>query len=165
MTEQIFWQLIEEAWQHVAPDLAKRRHELAYSSTEMKEESELGNDFASVIDEDIVEYLTEKLKEVDQVELQAFDKILEQKLYDIDREDIQQFTDGSDDGFLYCRGFIVGMGKDYYDSIYKDPGFAAAYLEAESFCYFSWHLHEELHGEYTESEISRETGSNAKHWS
>jgi hypothetical protein len=33
--------------------------------------------------------------------------VLERTLYDIDRADIQAVTDGSDDGFLYARGFVV----------------------------------------------------------
>ena len=42
-------------------------------------------------------------------ELLQFDRILERKLYDIDRSEIHEYTDGSDDGFLYCRGFGIGI--------------------------------------------------------
>ena len=51
--------------------------------------------------------------------------ILERKLYDIDRADIHERTDGSDDGFLYCRGFIVGMGQRYYEAVRTNPDVAA----------------------------------------
>ncbi len=43
----------------------------------------------------------------------AFDRMLERKLplYNVDRQEIQEVTDGSDDGFLYARGFIVALGE------------------------------------------------------
>jgi hypothetical protein len=83
---------------------------------------------------------------------------------------------------MYARGFIVGMGKTYYDLINKEPAYATIDLEAESFCYFPIRsfmqvnvIEDEITGEemYEEidisgfesldippSNISRETGSN-----
>jgi hypothetical protein len=64
-------------------------------------------------------------------ELTSLDRVLERKLYDIDRTDIQAVTDGSDDGFLYARGFIVAMGRDFYDAVVGDPQVAVLDAECE----------------------------------
>ena len=68
-------------------------------------------------------------------------------LYDIDREDIHERTDGSDDGFLYCRGFIVGMGRAYYEAVLADPDRAVCDAACEEMCYLSWHMHHDKFGE------------------
>ncbi len=44
-------------------------------------------------------------------ELLAFDRILERNQYDIDCAEIHENIDGSDDGFLYARGFIVAAAS------------------------------------------------------
>ncbi|MET8089612.1 hypothetical protein [Micromonospora sp. NPDC005220] len=49
------------------------------------------------------------------------DPVVERKLHDIDREDIHEVTDGSDDGFLYARGFIVALGRAYYEAVRTRP--------------------------------------------
>jgi hypothetical protein len=55
--------------------------------------------------------LTDQCRELPGSELTSLDRVLERKLYDIDRADIQAVIDGSEDGFLYARGFIVAMGS------------------------------------------------------
>jgi hypothetical protein len=57
-------------------------------------------------------------------ELTSLDRVVERKLYDLDREDVHEVTDGSDDGFLYARGFIVAMGKDFYGAVLANPSVA-----------------------------------------
>ena len=57
--------------------------------------------------------LTDQCRELPGGELTSLDRVLERKLYDIDRADVQAVTDGSEDGFLYARGFIVAMGRDF----------------------------------------------------
>lgn len=100
-------------------------------------------------------------------ELTALDRVAERALYDIDRAEIQAITDGSDDGFLYARGFIVAMGRDYYDAVNADPEAATTDAECEEMCYFFAHLHNERFGGFpkTGSGISRETASNPAGWS
>ena len=100
-------------------------------------------------------------------ELTALDRVAERALYDIDRAEIQAITDGSDDGFLYARGFIVAMGRDYYDAVNADPEAATTDAECEKMCYFFAHLHNERFGAFpaTGSGISRETASNPAGWS
>jgi hypothetical protein len=55
--------------------------------------------------------LSGQCRELPGSDLASLDRVLERKLYDIDRADIQAVTDGSDGGFLYARGFIVAMGR------------------------------------------------------
>jgi hypothetical protein len=117
-----------------------------------------------VLEEEVVPDLWEQLDTLSADELLAFDRILEQKLYDIDRADIHERTDGSDDGFLYCRGFIVGMGRAYYAAVWAEPDLAVTDAECEAMCYLSWHLHYDKFGEVPPSGISRETQSNAAGW-
>ncbi|MFB7877523.1 DUF4240 domain-containing protein [Nocardia sp. NPDC056064] len=100
-------------------------------------------------------------------ELMALDRVAERALYDIDRADIQEITDGSDDGFLYARGFIVALGREYYEAVRADPSAAITDAECEEMCYFFAHLHHLRFGTFpdTGSGISRETASNPAGWS
>ena len=82
--------------------------------------------------------MKERLDELPADELLAFDRILERKLYHIDRAEIQEHTDGSDDGFLYARGFIVAAGKDYYEAVDANPAVAMMDMECEEMCYLPW---------------------------
>ncbi len=99
-------------------------------------------------------------------ELTVLDRVLERKLYNIDRADIQQVTDGSDDGFLYCRGFIVAMGRNFYEAVAADPAVAVLDAECEAMCYLFANLHNDRFGVYpdTGSGISRESASNPAGW-
>jgi hypothetical protein len=99
-------------------------------------------------------------------ELASLDRVLERKLYDIDRADIQSLTDGSDDGFLYARGFIVAMGQRFYDAVASNPELAVPNAECEEICYFFAHLYRERLGKFpdTDNRISRESGSNPIGW-
>jgi Protein of unknown function (DUF4240) len=108
--------------------------------------------------------LRKALSKYTKEQLLAFDRTLEHKLYDIDRQDIQEHTDGSDDGFLYARGFIVSMGREYYELVNTDPSKAFPDLEFEEFCYFSKNLYEEKYGPMPTSTISRESTSNKAGW-
>lgn len=91
---------------------------------------------------------------------------VERRLYDIDRADIQAVTGGSDDGFLYARGFVVALGRDFYAAVAEDPKKAVPDAECEKMCYFFAHLHNERYGTFpdTGSKISRESCSNPAGW-
>jgi hypothetical protein len=110
--------------------------------------------------------LTDQCRELPGGELTSLDRVLERKLYDIDRADIQAVTDGSEDGFLYARGFIVAMGRDFYDAVASDPEAAVLGAECEEMCYFFADLYRERFGEFPEtgSGISRESCSNTTGW-
>jgi hypothetical protein len=159
MDENRFWGIIEDAWAAVDVSGAAVRERIAGKLSE-----ERAFELQEVLDSDVVEMLETALDALSAEELLAFDRILERKLYDIDRAEIQERTDGSDDGFLYCRGFIVGMGRAYYDAVNKNPDRAVMDAECERMCYLSWHLYHDKFGEVPKSGISRETGSNATGW-
>jgi hypothetical protein len=159
MDENRFWSMIETAWRTVGGK-ARSRQRLA----EGRLSEEGAYSLQEALEEDVVPALQELLAGLPAEELLAFDRILERKLYDIDRADIQERTDGSDDGFLYCRGFIVGMGRVYYEAVRANSDRAVVDAECEAMCYLSWHLYRERFGEVPPSGISRETGSNAAGW-
>lgn len=159
MDEDRFWALIESAWAE-AGGKAKARQRLAEGKL-----SE-GRAFAlqETLEEEVVPALRGLLDALTAEELLGFDRILERKMYDIDRADVQERTDGSDDGFMYCRGFIVGIGRAYYEAVSADPDRAVMDADCEEMCYLSWHLYREKFGDMPASGISRESCSNRAGW-
>jgi hypothetical protein len=157
--ENRFWSMIEAAW-GAAGGKIKPRQRLA----EGKLPAGRAYALQETLLEDVVPALREQLAGLPADELLAFDRILERRLYDIDRADIHERTDGSDDGFLYCRGFIVGMGKEYYEAVRANPEVAVVDAECEEMCYLSWHLYHDQFGQVPPSGISRETQSNSAGW-
>jgi hypothetical protein len=161
--EDRFWQLIESAWTELDPEPAEIRRHLVNRTPDADEESLYALDAW-------LEKFTERLRaasaDLSAAELTDLDRVLERKLYDIDREDIHEFTDGSDDGFLYARGFIVAVGREFYEAVRADPAKAIMDAECEEMCYFFAHLHNDLFGTYpkTGSTISRESHSNPAGW-
>ncbi len=158
MDENRFWSMIEAAWKAVG-GFVEVRQELAEGSDSEKHAYSLDAPLRSFI-----AALRKQLAALPAEELLAFDRILERKLYDIDRTDIHERTDGSDDGFLYCRGFIVALGRRYYEGVRENPDLAVVDAEFEQMCYISWHLYFERFGEMPPSGIWRETGSNVAGW-
>jgi len=159
MDENRFWAMIEAAWGTVGGKV-KPRQRLADGKLPAGQAYAL----QEVLEDEVVSALRDLLDRLPAAELLAFDRILERRLYDIDRADIHERTDGSDDGFLYCRGFIVGMGRAYYEAVLADPDRAVVDAECEEMCYLSWHLHQEKYGDVPPSGISRETQSNTAGW-
>ena len=158
MDDSRFWSMIETAWQTVGGKL-KMRQKLADRKLSEEKAEELLESL-----EEVIPALREQLGELSAAELLAFDRILEKKLYEIDRAEIQEHTDGSDDGFLYARGFVVAAGKGYYDAVNAKPSVALMDLECEEMCYLSCHIHQEKFGEVPQSGISRESCSNKAGW-
>jgi Protein of unknown function (DUF4240) len=155
--EDQFWLIIEAAWP--ATEQVAMFRQLAFAG-----ELEASDDLYRV-QKQMLANLTDALNRLDATDLLAFDRILERRLYDLDREDIHAYTDGSDDGFLYCRGFIVSIGKAYYDLVSSEPSHALIDLELEEICYLPYGLYEERFGPVPTSGISRETGSKRDGWS
>ncbi len=158
MDEHQFWTMIETAWQVVGGKIKDRQKLAIGRLSEEKAEA-----LAEFLDE-VIEALRGKLKQLSAADLLAFDRILERKLYDIDRAEIQEITDGSDDGFLYARGFIVIAGQDYYEAVNTKPSIAMMDFECSEMCYLSLMLYEEKFGPLPSSGISRESCSNSKGW-
>jgi hypothetical protein len=159
MDNDRFWRLIEEGWE-AAGGKTKSRQKLA----EGKLSEEKAEELVETCDDEVIPALQNLLDQLSAEELLAFDRILERKLYDIDRADVQEHTDGSDDGFLYARGFIVAAGRAYYEAVHAKPSIAMSDLECEQMCYLPQELYEGKFGEAPPSEISRESCSNEAAW-
>lgn len=159
MNEERFWSMIEDAWAS-AGGWNDEREELASGRLSDEQLSELLGGL-----EEVVPALRTSLQGLSQDDLLMFDRLLERKLWDIDRAEIQAFTDGSDDGFLYARGFIVASGRDFYDSVNATPERAVMDAECEDMCYLSYHIYVEKFGEMPRSGITRESASNPAGWS
>jgi hypothetical protein len=158
-----FWALIESAWQRLGPEPDVLRRALLDRDPQ-DEDFEL-----YAVDGWLAAFLrtlTELSAGLSRTELADLDRVLERMLHDIDRVDIHEVTDGSDDGFLYARGFIVALGRDFYEAVRADPAVAVLDADCEEMCYFFAELHAERFGDRpgTDSGISRETGSNQKGW-
>lgn len=158
MDEARFWSMIESAWK-AAGGHTRARQRLAEGKLSEERAEELVD-----ATEEMLPALREELAKLPADELLAFDRILERKLYDIDRAEIQEHTDGSDDGFLYARGFIVAAGKAYYDAVNAQPARALADLECEEMCYLSFHVYQEKYGDVPPSGICRESCCNPAGW-
>jgi hypothetical protein len=161
--EKAFWVAIEEAWGPAGAEANAARHALAARDPD-------GDDpDTGLVDgalDDVVDRLRAHLETLDAEVLVAFDRVLERKLYDIDRQKIQEVTDGSDDGFLYARGFIVALGKGFYEAVDAEPARAICDAECEALCYLSAHVHQKRFGSWPEtgSGISRESCTNPEGW-
>lgn len=168
MNEKIFWELIEESWSTV-PNKKKARMMIAKEKEFPEESTDLGRDLEKAIEEKVFPHLEKILNKLSKRESFSFNRILEKKLYDLDNKEIYNFIGGSDDGFLYHRGFIVGMGKKYYYSILNKPSMATFLLSSENFAYMTRAIHCNLHesghgiGNFNEG-ISRESHSNKEGW-
>ncbi len=160
--ESSFWSLIDLAWEHVSPETQAFRQALL--------RHEAGNVIDAVNEpfREFIHTLSSLTEEMTSDELTSLDRVLERKLYDIDRADIHRVTSGTDDGFLYLRGFIVAMGKDFYNAVNLSPKVAEPYPDAdcEDMCYLFAQLHDDRFGRFpdTDSGICRETGSNITKW-
>jgi hypothetical protein len=158
-----FWMQIEDAWGGTTPEANAQRAALA---TRDPEEDEAD---ASLVDDaldGVLDRLRTAYEALPREELAQMDAFLEHRLYDIDRADIQEVTDGSDDGFLYARGYVVALGKQFYDAVNANPQMAIMDAECEEMCYLPAHIYEERFGSWPKStsKISRESGSNPKGW-
>lgn len=163
MDDTQFWGLIESAWAKVGGH-TKLRNQLASGKLSPDRREDVAGELMETLEE-VIPALEGVLGELTAEELGAFDRILERKLYDIDRADVHEVLDGSDDGFLYARGFVVALGAAYYDAVNADPAVAVGDVECEAMCYISWHLYEDkFEDELPLSEISRETCSNKAGW-
>jgi hypothetical protein len=160
--EERFWALLEAAWAPLGAEPNRARRALsARRPGEAAEIEGLEDALRQMLDN-----VAAGCRGFSAEELTDLDRVLERKLYDLDREELQAVTDGSDDGFLYARGFVVAMGRAFYDAVSAEPGLAVVDAECEDMCYFFAHLHQERFGAFpaTGSGISRESCSNVSGW-
>jgi hypothetical protein len=161
--EARFWTLIELAWARLNDDAQVARRTVTMRDPE---DEDVNVYAADPFLENLLVNLAHACADMSGEELIDLDRVLERKLFDIDRADIQAVTDGSDDGFLYCRGFIVALGRDFYEAVKANPAMAVLDGECEGMCYLFARLYDERYGGYpdTGSGISRESVSNADGW-
>jgi hypothetical protein len=151
--------LIESAWQPVGDAGEFRRH-LAGRKLTWEESLPLRVPIRA-----FVKALREVLERLSSEELLAFERILERKLYDLDRAEVHHYIGGSNDGFLYQRGFIVAAGRAYYEAVHANPALAVRdLLECEDMCFVAEHMYREKFGEVPESGISKGSCSNEAAW-
>jgi len=160
MTLQNFWDIIERSWQD-SPQLNEQHLKAMRSNDE-----ELLDELSMELEGEILENYNRRLLQLEKEEFTSFIHHLEERMYHIDREDIHEYTDGSDDGFVYCRCFIVGMGREYYEMVDNDPSKATMDVEAELFGFSAYGVYEEKFGEEFEryTHHSMETCSNRSMW-
>jgi Protein of unknown function (DUF4240) len=166
--EEGLWGLVEAAWAPLGADVDQARQALTRRAPGPGED--LHDKPLAVVEAALKGFLSNlgSISEgLSADELTGLDRVVESKLYDIDRADIQAVTGGSDDGFLYARGFIVALGRDFYTAVAEDPKKAVLDAECERMCYFFAHLHRERYGTFpsTGSGVSRESFSNPAGWS
>ena len=162
MTEIEFWNFIEDAWDS-APELKVKRLK------PLKEygwvPNQLGYEFERTIKEKVFPRLRITIYKFSKSESFEFNRILEKYLYDLDRSNVQEYIEGGDDGFLYARGFVIGMGKQYYDLINVSPELGV-HLESEDFAYVTRAIYHKLYDDENRLifGVDRETGSNLEGW-
>ena len=161
MDEQRFWEIMEKAWSRCEPEVELSRRNLlsgSFSDKDAKNLSEAIDELVVIVFEDQVDYLDAK-------GLIEFDRILERKLFEIDRKEIHTQHGGPIERFLFARSFIVLAGKDYYDAVNADPNRVVPKMESEEMSesarlYYFHKYDEEMPG----TDISRKTGSNKAGW-
>lgn len=160
MTLQQFWNIIEQTWQDLPELNALRKEAIATNNAEQLEE------LSFELEGSFMEPYETRLAQLNKEEFTSYIHHLEERMYHIDRQEIHEFTDGSDDGFLYCRCFIVGMGETYYNMIDANPSKATFDLEAEIFGFSAYGVYEEKFEEEFDryQHHSMETASNPDGW-
>ncbi|PUZ27459.1 Protein of unknown function [Chitinophaga costaii] len=153
MNEELFWELIEASWADAPEDNEDRLKAL-----ETNDEDEL-LELSDTMTDVIVHNYRERLAALDQASLTAFLRILEEKLFHLDRKEIHNNTDGSDDGFLYARGFIVFMGEAYYNKIDQNPSEATEDVECDEFVFAGYDVYEDKFAEEFQRNLIHNTES------
>ncbi|MCW3463776.1 DUF4240 domain-containing protein [Chitinophaga nivalis] len=160
MDETIFWQIIESAWLDT-PALASFRATVLATN-----DATLMLMISDHLYQEIALGIKQRLLALDKTALTRFIHLMEEKLYHLDRDEIHEYTDGSEEGFLYCRCFIIGMGQAYYKMIDESPAKATPDVEAEIIGFIGYDVYEEKFGEtfHRHSIYNIASGSNNKGW-
>jgi len=159
MEDKIFWDLIESAWEKSGKNKDRKK------AIETNDEETL-EELSQFIEIELIGFYQTELEKLDKNDFIAYIHHFENKLYQIDREEIHEYTDGSDDGFLYCRCFILAMGKEYFNMIDGNPSKAKFDLEAEEFGFEAYMYYEKNFSEEFERNSIHciESCSNPKGW-
>ncbi|MGK5553636.1 hypothetical protein ACSNOI_18650 [Actinomadura kijaniata] len=166
-----FWDLLEAVWELQSPEVNRARRALAHREP-AAEPFDTPDEVWALLEvvgealDAVVGNLQKRAEVLGAEDLTTLDRVVERLLYNLDRADIHSFTDGSDDGFLYARGFILVMGKEFYEAVDAEPGKAIDGAECEEICYLFAHAHDKKFGGFpdTGSGITRETTGNRAEW-
>lgn len=167
-----FWTSIEDAWTAAAQTLPEADQSSISSarSTLISPDAAPEDRLAAVSTLDkaepaFLEAIRTYLSMLTQGDIAQWDEHCAQALYAIDTAAIHEVLDGSDDGFLYTRGFVVSQGKKYWQLVKEDvETYGIDGAECESFCYIAAHYANEKFGEWPKASVSRESCSNAEGW-
>lgn len=161
VTEERFWDIIETSWSQAGPDVNQARQNLLSNSISDLDSKNL----SEALKESVVLVYEDQIDDLRKPQLVEFDRILERKLFDIDREDIHKKHGGPIERFLFARSFIVLAGRQYYEAVKEDPNRVVPKLEAEEMSrsakLYYYHKHDQ---EMPATEISIETFSNKAGW-
>ncbi|KAA2240020.1 DUF4240 domain-containing protein [Chitinophaga agrisoli] len=141
MKEQLFWEIIESSWNDTPAAATQRKEATSANNTVLFPE------LAKQLEHVVIPHISQRLTTLNKTDFKKFMEILNKKIRHLDRDEVHAHVGGSDDGFLDRRGFIVGMGEGYYNTVDKDPSKAARGIEVEYFAYFGYDVYEEKFGE------------------
>lgn len=169
ISNRAFWDSIDEAWSAAAiPADQLASVSAARAALCARSDAEDARYAAAVTvgkgEDAFLAALRTILDTYTQDQLAAWDEHCAQALYALDREDVHEALDGSDDGFLYARGFVLIVGQTYFDLVLKQPDVYGVDAECESVTYIACHLSDKKFGEWPKASVSRETCSNREGW-
>jgi hypothetical protein len=104
--EARLWTLVEAAWTPLGPGVRQARQELVVRRPGSRADISV---VAAALPA-FLDILAGRCRGLPADELTGLDRVVERKLWEVDRADVHAVTGGSDDGFLYGRGFVVAMG-------------------------------------------------------
>jgi hypothetical protein len=156
-------ELVEAAWAPLGAGVDRERHAMAARPPGRPAD---GLSVLIGAREAFLASLTDRCQDLTAGELTSLDRVVERKLYDIDSAELHAVTGGSDDGFLYARGFVLAIGRQFYFAVAADGRKALPRAELEEMCYFFADLSHQRYGSFPEtgSGISRESCSNLTGW-
>lgn len=172
ISAEAFWTSIEDAWAAAAqtlpeadrPSIAAARSTLV-SPTASSEDRLAAVSTLDKAERAFLDATRTYLGTLTQGDLGQWDEHCAQALYAIDTAAIHEVLDGSDDGFLYTRGFVVSQGRKYWELVKEDvETYGVDGAENESFCYIAAHFCNDKFGEWPKASVSRESCSNAEGW-
>jgi hypothetical protein len=121
-----------------------------------------------------LEPLARNLRALPPAELFAFQDHLAQALYDLDGAQFAERAGDSgrsDDGFLYCRCYVVAQGQAHYEQVLSSPTLMP---QSDEWCESLLYVAKDAWAAHTGQEasswphltgVSYETGSNSEQWS
>lgn len=137
-----FWATIDAAWAKV-PNAKDARAVLYDPHTSFEARDAAHRTIQKQLPR-MIKSLETILMEETSARLTAWDYILERRLNCLDNVRVWMCIGGSDDGFLYNRGYVVAVGKGYYDLVRRRPelGGQSSGRGAEEICYLGSHIHD-----------------------